>query len=160
MIQLTNKKELFCNEYIINFNATNAALKAGYSEKTAYSQGNRLLKNVEVLQRIEELKTKRNKRLEITQDDVVKNLIQAAKIAIGEETTHVVATTKEGILTNSVKKTDLNNFVKVQDLLMKHLGGYEKDNQQRKTDLSIDLSSLSTEELIERAKSVSQLKHP
>ena len=39
--KLTEKQELFCREYIISLNATDAALKAGYSEKTAYSQGQR-----------------------------------------------------------------------------------------------------------------------
>jgi phage terminase small subunit len=38
----------FVNEYLKDFNATQAAMRAGYSEKTAYSQGSRLLKNVEI----------------------------------------------------------------------------------------------------------------
>lgn len=46
---LTRKQQAFVNAYIVNgFNATQAALSAGYSEDTAYSQGARLLKNVEI----------------------------------------------------------------------------------------------------------------
>ena len=46
---LTAKQLLFCSEYIANkWNATQAAIKAGYSEDTAYSQGQRLLKKVEI----------------------------------------------------------------------------------------------------------------
>ena len=44
----THKQNAFINEYLKDFNATQAAIRAGYSEKTAYSQGQRLLKNVEV----------------------------------------------------------------------------------------------------------------
>lgn len=54
---LTSKEERFCYEYLANgFNATRAAIKAGYSEKTAYSAGNRLLKNVEVQDKIQSMK--------------------------------------------------------------------------------------------------------
>lgn len=45
---MTNRKRAFIREYPKDFNATRAAKAAGYSEKTAYSQGQRLLKDVEV----------------------------------------------------------------------------------------------------------------
>lgn len=45
---LTPKQQAFCDNYIVSHNATDAAIKAGYSRKTAYSQGQRLLKNVEI----------------------------------------------------------------------------------------------------------------
>lgn len=48
MAKLTAKQQRFVEEYLINPNATQAAIKAGYSVKTAYSQGQRMLKNVEV----------------------------------------------------------------------------------------------------------------
>lgn len=52
--RLTDKQRAFVNAYIINgFNATQAAIAAGYSIDTAYSQGSRLLKNVEVNQEIQ-----------------------------------------------------------------------------------------------------------
>lgn len=54
---LTNKEERFCYEYLANgFNATKACIKAGYSKKTAYASGSRLLKNVKVQERIQHLK--------------------------------------------------------------------------------------------------------
>lgn len=49
MGDLTAKQQAFVDEYLIDRNATQAAIRAGYSAKTAYSQGQRLLKNVEVL---------------------------------------------------------------------------------------------------------------
>ena len=51
---LTPKQERFCAEYLVDYNATQAAVRAGYSEKTAGSAGNRLLKNV-VMKLIETL---------------------------------------------------------------------------------------------------------
>lgn len=46
--ELTNKQQAFCREYLKDFNATQAAKRAGYSDKTSYSQGQRLLKKAEV----------------------------------------------------------------------------------------------------------------
>ncbi len=48
MPKLTEKQKKFCDEYLISLNATQAAIKAGYSSKTAYSIGQRLLKKVEI----------------------------------------------------------------------------------------------------------------
>ena len=48
------KQKRFCDEYLIDCNATQAAIRAGYSEKTAYSVGQRMLKNVEVKSYIEQ----------------------------------------------------------------------------------------------------------
>ncbi len=55
---MTPRQEKFCVEYLIDLNATQAAIRAGYSEKTAYSMGQRLLKNVEIKSRIKELQDK------------------------------------------------------------------------------------------------------
>ena len=74
MAQLSPKAELFAAEYIIDLNATQAAIRAGYSEKTAYSQGQRLLKNVEVQRLVQELMNARAERTEITADKVLKEL--------------------------------------------------------------------------------------
>lgn len=51
---LTPKQQAFCDNYIVSHNATEAAIKAGYSKKTAYSQGQRLLKNVEIKKYLQE----------------------------------------------------------------------------------------------------------
>lgn len=51
---MTNKQKRFADEYLVDLNATQAAIRAGYKEKTAYSQGQRMLKNVEIKTYIEE----------------------------------------------------------------------------------------------------------
>lgn len=53
-LPMTAKQKRFCNEYLIDCNATQAAIRAGYSAKTAYSVGQRMLKNVEVKKYIDE----------------------------------------------------------------------------------------------------------
>jgi len=45
---LTPKQRIFCREYLLDLNATQAAIRAGYSQKTADPQGPRLLGNVRV----------------------------------------------------------------------------------------------------------------
>ncbi|MEE0614386.1 MAG: terminase small subunit [Dialister invisus] len=53
---MTPRQEKFCVEYLIDLNATQAAIRAGYREKTAYSMGQRLLKNVEIKSRIKKMR--------------------------------------------------------------------------------------------------------
>ena len=55
MKTLTNKQKAFIAEYLIDFNATQAAIRAGYSEKTARSQGQRLLTNVDILELVQDV---------------------------------------------------------------------------------------------------------
>lgn len=71
---LTPKQARFVDEYLIDLNATQAAIKAGFSEKTAYSLGQRLLKNVEVRAAISARQAARAERTEITQDRVLQEL--------------------------------------------------------------------------------------
>ena len=74
--KLTPRQARFVDEYLIDLNATQAAIRAGYSEKTAYSQGQRLLKKVEVAFVLEKERQKRAEKVEIDQEWVIKGLIQ------------------------------------------------------------------------------------
>ncbi len=71
---LNPKQERFCQEYIIDLNATQAAIRAGYSEKTASEIGRQNLIKLDISERIAELQSERSKRTEITQDKVLKEL--------------------------------------------------------------------------------------
>jgi phage terminase small subunit len=75
---MTPKKKRFKDEYLVDLNATQAAIRAGYSEKTAYSQGQRLLKDVEIRTAINEALKERSKRLELDTDTVIENLREIA----------------------------------------------------------------------------------
>ena len=72
---LINRQRAFIEHYLANWNATAAALQAGYSPKTAYSQGGRLLKNVEIQSAISE----RLKELQATADEVKTRLTSHAR---------------------------------------------------------------------------------
>ena len=107
---LTEKQERFVEEYLVDLNATQAAIRANYSKKTAYSQGQRLLKNVEVQEAIQTAVKKRSERTEITQDMVLKELASVAfangtdfaRVVVREEPVHVVD--EDGQLQQVVKK--------------------------------------------------------
>lgn len=74
MVALNEKQKLFYKEYVVDTNATQSAIRAGYSKKTAYSQGQRLLKNVEGQKYLEELMAEKEKTLIASQDEVLQHL--------------------------------------------------------------------------------------
>ncbi|WP_421547374.1 terminase small subunit [Pseudomonas sp. QD4] len=78
---LTAKQQRFVDEYLIDLNATQAAIRAGYSAKTADQQASRLLTNVKVREYLAQRQTDRAQRTEITQDMVLKEL---AKIGFSD----------------------------------------------------------------------------
>ena len=71
---LTAKQQRFCDEYLIDLNATQAAIRAGYSKKTAYAIGNENLNKPELKKYIEERMAKKEKKLIADQDEVLKYL--------------------------------------------------------------------------------------
>ncbi|CAK6492587.1 hypothetical protein PANNVG_01639 [Pantoea sp. Nvir] len=73
---LTDKQEMFCREYLIDLNATQAAIRAGYSEKTANRTGSENLSKPDIPQRIITLKSERNERVEVNADYVLRSLIE------------------------------------------------------------------------------------
>ena len=74
-MNITEKQKLFILEYQKDGNATQAAIRAGYSDKTAYSIGQRLLKKPVIQKALEADLTARTERLTITADDVIRDLI-------------------------------------------------------------------------------------
>ncbi len=78
------RQQRFCQEYLVDLNASRAATHAGYSSKTASSQGERLLRNVEVRAEIKRLQQQRSEQLEITADDVLTDLAAIAFTPITE----------------------------------------------------------------------------
>ena len=74
MAKLTDKQQRFCDEYLIDLNATQAAIRAGYSAKNADKIGPELLGKTRVAEYIAERKQDRVARTEITQDRVLREL--------------------------------------------------------------------------------------
>lgn len=77
-MELTPKQERFVAEYLIDLNATQAAIRTGYSAKTAASQGARLLKQGGVGRAVQAAQQARAVRTEITQDRVLQELARIA----------------------------------------------------------------------------------
>ena len=101
---MTHKQKIFVSEYVKTGNATESAKKAGYSDKTAYSTGQRLLKNVEIRKEIERMQSEALEKAELSVSDVVK-LVK--EIATGGKNETV--------------------RLRAMDMLLKYLGAYADD---------------------------------
>lgn len=75
---LNVKQRTFAQEYLVDLNATQAAIRAGYSEKTANSQGSRLLANAKVKAAIDHLMAERSQRTQVTVDRVLEEIAKLA----------------------------------------------------------------------------------
>jgi len=76
--KLTPKQQRFADEYLVDLNATQAAIRAGYSKKTAGQQGERLLRNVEIQEAVSKRQRKIQEKTEITQERVLAELSKLA----------------------------------------------------------------------------------
>ena len=79
---LPEKQRLFVHEYMADLNATAAAIRANYSERTARQQASRLLSNVNIQNAIAELKSGRNERLNIDADYVLRRLLEVDQLDV------------------------------------------------------------------------------
>ena len=86
MNKLTPKQHRFVEEYQIDLNATQAAIRAGYSAKTAYQIGHATLKKVEVQSAIQEALGRRSERTGITADKVLDGFARIAFAELNDET--------------------------------------------------------------------------
>lgn len=82
MAKLNDRQRQFCREYLIDLNATQAAIRAGYSEKYANTNASKLLQNTTINNYLQELKNERSQRTEITADFVLKELAAIATTKI------------------------------------------------------------------------------
>ena len=102
---LTEKQERFWREYRIDRNATQAAIRAGYSKKTAYSQGQRLLKNVEIRKKIADHNREICEQADVTQERIINEL---AMIAFSKASDYARIVEKQAIDETGKIITDAN----------------------------------------------------
>src|SRR4051794_14225646 len=76
----TPRQQRFVEEYLVDLNATQAAVRAGYSARTANEQGARLLANASVGAAMQLAQRARSERIRITQDDVLRGLHREATL--------------------------------------------------------------------------------
>lgn len=81
MNALTTKQELFVTEYLKDLNATQAAIRAGYSAKTAEQMGYQLLQKNSVKTTIDKAIAARTHRIERTADEILRDLADIAQTA-------------------------------------------------------------------------------
>lgn len=162
MAKLTEKQKLFCDEYLIDLNVTQAAIRSGYSNSYANKKAFLLLEKSEIREYIDKRMKDREKRTEITQDVVLEELrkIALAKPTdffevedmgqykkvnivptkdIPEDKIGAIASIKQGANGIEVK---LHDRLKALELIGRHLGMFKdkieisKDNT--KVDVNID----------------------
>lgn len=113
---LSDKQKMFCNEYMIDLNATQAAIRAGYSERSAQAISIETLSIPLVQAYIQKLKTKRAERLEITQDMVLREL---AKIGFSNIQDYI----QEGNQIDDISKLDKDKAAPVESIKVKVTSG-------------------------------------
>lgn len=77
--KMTPKKLMFCKEFLVDLNGTAAAIRAGYSEKTANEQASRLLADVNIQKEIERLKAERVERIQVNSDEILRELVRLSQ---------------------------------------------------------------------------------
>lgn len=92
---MNKRQRQFCEEYLIDLNATQAAIRAGYKEQYAHTNAPKLLQNTTIKAKIDELMAERAKRTEITQDRVLKEL---AIIAFSNAADYAAVVEREAFL--------------------------------------------------------------
>lgn len=125
--KLTPKQQAFVAEYLVDLNATQAAVRAGYSEKTANEQGARLLANVSVADAIALAQAERARRTEISQDYVLGNLVEVTERCLQRRPVcgalGVQVADEDG---NSVWTFNAQGANKALELIGKHLGMFKE----------------------------------
>lgn len=144
MAGLNDKQIRFVEEYLLDLNATQAAIRAGYSAKTAYAQGERLLRHVEVSALVRERQAARSERTTINADWVLSRLAEEAVADMADlynedgklKAVHEwpliwrqglvagVETVREGVGddTSFVDKVKISDRIKRLELIGKHVG--------------------------------------
>lgn len=144
---MTEKVKIFCKEYIVDFNATQAAIRAGYSKKTAGSIGQENLTKPEIQEEIKKLIEERSNRTEITADRVLQELakigfsdiLDFVEVSSTGITFNEIPEDKGGVISevsSSDTKYGTNIKIKLHDKLnaldkiARHLGGFYKDKEE------------------------------
>ena len=116
---MKEKQKRFCEEYLVDCNATQAAIRAGYSEKTARAIGQRLLTNVDIKKYIEQqLQKLKNEKIADAQE-VLEYLTSVMR---GEQKEQVALLTGEGVQDLVQKDVSAKDRLKAAELIGKRYG--------------------------------------
>ncbi|WP_426789152.1 terminase small subunit [Achromobacter xylosoxidans] len=129
---LTDKQRRFVDEYLVDLNATQAAIRAGYSQKTARQIGDENLSKPDIAEAVQEAQVTRAKRTEVTQDEVINDLRELRDICMGRKPIRVTEVFKNAQAgTAESVEVDVNAFEptaanKALELLGKHIGMFKE----------------------------------
>jgi phage terminase small subunit len=133
--KLTAKQQRFCDEYLIDLNATQAAIRAGYSERTANRIGAENMTKLVIKEYIAERMAEKEKDLIADQDEVLKYLTSVMR---GKSNASVLARDSAGADRVIQKPPDEKERLKAAELLGKRYGLYtDRVEQEVDMDLSI-----------------------
>ena len=155
--KLTPKQKAFCEEYIIDFNGTQSAIRAGYSKNSANEIASQNLAKLSIQEYVQELTNNRSKRTEITADRVLNEIAKLAffnmadvinsegntkplqdwsrdELAALQEITESKIDSKEGVIVTTLK-TKISDKKASLELLGRHLKLFTD-----KVDLNADMS--------------------
>lgn len=157
MAKLTAKQQRFVDEYLVDLNATQAAIRAGYSTKTAEQLGYQQLQNPSVRARVDEALATRSKRTGVNADRVVQELARIAfvnptevvnagdatlKEDADENDTAAIASVKvkivDGDFSSVEREIKFADKLKALELLGKHLGMFT-DNVKLTGDVGVTI---------------------
>lgn len=122
MAELTAKQQAFCEEYMIDLNATQAAIRAGYSEDTAKQIGYENLTKPYIADQIAQLQLERSSRTEITADYVLSSLHKVAERCMQEVPVTEYDHDEKAMVETGEFKFEHSGANKSLELLGKNLG--------------------------------------
>jgi phage terminase small subunit len=125
--KLTPKQEMFVKEYLVDLNATQAYLRAGYkcNEEVARRNASRLLTKADVARAIEEANQKRAEKLELTAEWVLENLKNVAVRCQQAEPVMVFDYSTKEMVETGEYQFDSKGANRALELIGKHLGIFE-----------------------------------
>ena len=140
MAKLTPKQRRFCDEYLVSLNATQAAIKAGYSEKYAHTNTTKLLNNTTIKEFIAKRMDEKEKELIADQDEVLRYLTSVLR---GESQSEVVVVEGVGMGSSEArtisKAPDEKERLKAAELLGKRYGLYT-DRIEQDVDMEMSIT--------------------
>lgn len=131
MVALTRKELAFCEEYVKDYNGTQAAIRAGYKESNAASQASRLLKKAEILEQIKNNQKELVEKSCLTEDKIISKL----ESVLDRCTTAIPVMEwnyeEHDYVPTGEYQFDSKGALKAIELLGKHLGMFDKNNSSR-----------------------------